>query len=130
MLQEGKQAWVADHVRSDMLPCAAAIVAKAWRRYCMRRRLLRYTRLRLRMRHLFLRPYVQGWRTYTCVRGHGDSSRKKSAFFGWRDYCRDLTKLHERIIAWTARTLHSMGGLHVTWVLCKPFNGPDSGVPL
>jgi hypothetical protein len=127
MLQEGKRAWVADHVRCGMLPWAAAIVAKAWRRHCLRRRLLRYTRLRLRMRHLFLRPYLQGWRMYTVVRGRGDSSRKRSAFFSWLDYSRDLTKLYQRIIAWTARTLHSMGGLHLTWVLCKPFNEPDSG---
>lgn len=123
-------AWVAGSVKADLLPWAANVITRAWRRHVARRHLMRYVNLRRRLKRLFLQPYLAAWHASAVLRGRGSSALRETAFRGWRDYCATLTHLHERVIAWSTRTLHSMGGLHLTWRLCEAPEGSNSCAPL
>ena len=120
-------AWVADNVKDTMLPWAATLVARAWRRHVARRRLLRFVKLRRKIRGMFLSPYLRAWRNRVVVMRRGNFSRKKAAFDAWRGYCSALQQLHEASIRWLTRTTNNMGGLHLTWKLCAPAEGSSSG---
>ena len=124
--QEQMDAWVAQKQSEDLLPWAAALVARAWRRHCLRRRLMRFARLRRRMKRLFLLPYLSAWHEHALTQGRGDFIRKCNAFYGWWEYCLELAKLHGKVIEWMERTVAQMGGLDLTWRLCAPPEGSDS----
>jgi hypothetical protein len=125
-VQEQMQAWVTSAQKENLLPWAAALVARAWRRHVMRRRLMRFVRLRRRMKRIFLLPYLEAWHEATMTQGRGDFLLKQKALQGWREYCAALAQLHERIIAWMTRSVRHLGGLDLTWRLCAPPEGSDS----
>jgi hypothetical protein len=110
----------------ELLPWAAKVIAQAWRRKVLRRRLMQFVRLRRKMRHLTLQPYWRGWQRHTVASGLGRVARVRRAFCAWREYCEVLGALHSAIIAWADRTTASMGGYSLTWRLCKA-DGPEDG---
>jgi hypothetical protein len=95
----------------------------------MRRRLLRYIRLRRHMQHIVMRPLFLAWRAHALAQSWGCVARRRACFLAWRDYCRDLWHLHKRIIVWGWSTVQTMGGMHLTWQLCMSpaEDGKDSG---
>lgn len=112
--------WIAEYRQRGLLEWAVTVVARTWRRYTMRRQVLRYARLRRRMRCLSMRPYFVSWRNQALALRYGNAARLKAAFGAWREYCRLLHQLHVSVIAWGWRAVHRIGGLHLTWTLCLP----------
>jgi hypothetical protein len=115
-----------DGSNNQMLPWAAKVFAQAWRRKLLRRRLLRFIRLRRTVRHLALCPYWHAWQRHTAASGLGRVARMRRTFTAWREYCTLLDALHTSTVTWAERTVATMGGFSLTWRLCKT-DGPEDG---
>ena len=93
----------------------------------MRRRLMRFVRLRRKMRAVYLRPFLRAWVLYKNSSQKGERARSRGAFEAWRSYCADMQLLHKKILLWTAATVKNWKDVHLTWQLCRT-PGPETGV--
>jgi hypothetical protein len=112
--------------RRERLPWAAAVVARNWRRYVLRRRLLRFIAIRRKARCLLLRPFWALWHRNAGMYRRSRLARKRAALRAWRSYCEEYDLLLKRSLMWLHRLMHSWTEPHVTWALCKK-PGPETG---
>lgn len=120
------EAHAAEMQRQDVIPWAASIIVKCWKRYMLRKRLLKWIHMRRRIRSLFMRPYWQMWHLYASIRRRSAMARKRAVLRAWGGYCDDMEHLHKAVIVWTADLMHTWQDTHLTWALCKK-PGPESG---
>lgn len=125
-LQEDVGAWIQEHDRAELMPWAAAKITRAWRRRVARKRLLAFIALRKRIRIVFLRTWFNEWAGYALSSVRSRIACKRNVFLAWRDYNRDLNQLHRSIVKWLEIKTRQMGGLHLSWQMCKG-SGPETG---